>query len=70
MVEPAKWIEGVRDIVFGLLRRADRWDVISISTAAKGLLAPLLIGGLMWKTRSLPLALAVVAGWHLALLGG
>ena len=63
-----KWIDGVSDLMFGLLQRSDRWDVISISTAVKGLLSLPLLGGVMWWTGSLPWGLAAMAGWFLVVL--
>ena len=63
-----KWIEGISDIMFGLLQRSDRWNVIATSTAVKGLLSALLLGIVMWQTGSLPLGLTAMAGWNLFLL--
>ena len=63
-----KLIEGVGDLLFGLLQRYDRWDVISTSTAIKGLLSLFLLGAVLWQTRSLVLGLTVMAGWHLIVL--
>lgn len=63
-----KWVEGVSDLMFGLLQRSDRWDVISTSTAIKGLLSLPLLGAVIWQTGSLPLGLAATAGWYLVVL--
>ena len=68
LVALVKFLESASDLLFGLLQRYDRWDIISTSTVSKGLVSLLLLGSVMWQTGSLVAGLGAMAAWFAAVL--
>lgn len=60
----AKAFEAVSDIIYGLLQKHERMDRIATSKVIKGAFSLLLLGALIWKTRSLVYgSLGMAAVW-------
>ncbi len=68
LVALVKFLESASDLLFGLLQRYDRWDIISASTVSKGLVSLLLLGSVMWQTGSLVAGLGAMAAWFAVVL--
>ena len=68
LVALVKFLDSVSDLLFGLLQRYDRWDIISTSTVCKGLVSLLLLGSVMWRTGSLVAGLGAMAAWFAVVL--
>jgi O-antigen/teichoic acid export membrane protein len=64
----AKAFEAVSDIVYGLLQKHERMDRIATSKVIKGVFSLVVLGGLVWMTKSIVYGALGLAGVWLALL--